>query len=64
MICVADVVKHFEAIVLFDPPSTTTQRIDLVAETWEAARSLLRDRFGPNSIVDLLCVEEAERPRR
>jgi hypothetical protein len=61
MTCVAD--RHFKAIVLIDPAGTTTQRVELVAETWEDARAALHARFGIDSVVDLMSVEDAERPR-
>jgi len=61
MKCVAE--KRFKAIVLIDPPGTTTQRVELVAETWEDARALLHARFGNDSVIDLTSVEDAERPR-
>jgi hypothetical protein len=49
MICMADVGKHFKAIVLVDPPSTTTQRVELVAQTWETLGVYSTPDSGPTA---------------
>lgn len=61
MTCVIE--KHFNAIVLVEPSTTTSERVELVAGSWAAARALLHARFGTDSIVNLWCVEEVERLR-
>jgi hypothetical protein len=55
--------RPFKAIVWVGDPTVPGERVELMAESLEAAEALVRERFGPDATISLWNEAGANRVR-